>query len=270
MTVKRIIDFHTHIFPDNLAERAIKALEERAKSKPFTNGTLSDTLKVLNEWNTDYAVSLNIAVLPKSVAKVNDFAINTNGGKIISFGSVHPYADNSISELERIKNAGLKGIKLHPEYQEFDVEIDRAIEIYRKCGELNLIVLLHCGTDIAYPDTLRASPLALLTACKSAPDTKFVLAHMGGHQCWDGVLEHLAGLYNVWFDTSYMARTLDIVRFKKIVDKHGVKRILYATDCPWESGIETQKYIYNMGYTNQEVNDIMYNNAVELLGGLNG
>lgn len=268
MIVNKIIDFHIHCFPDNLAEKALNNLSDRARKNPYTNCTLSVTKSILRKWDTDYAVSLNIAVSPKSVIKVNNFAINTNKDNIISFGSVNPYNDNWESELIRISEAGLKGIKLHPEYQDFDVNMDKAINIYRKCGQLGLIVLLHCGKDVSYPDTLRASPKAIYDALYKAYDTQFVLAHMGGHKCSEGVLKYLAKVPNAWFDTAYTARVLKKDIFKRIVDKCGTKKILYATDCPWESGILTQKYIYNMGYTKDELSDIMYNNAYNLLGGI--
>lgn len=270
MRPKKIIDTHLHMFPDYLAEKAISSLMERAKSKPYTNGTYDDTIRVMDEWNTDYAISLNIAVLAKSVKKVNDFAIHSNGGRIISFGSVHPDSEITEQELNRLKDNGIKGIKLHPEYQEFDVLYDKAKEIYRLCGELGLIIVLHCGKDVAYPNTLMASPERVAKVSKLYPDTKFVCAHLGGHMRWQEVFEHLAGIDNVWLDTAYVARCLDKESFKRIADKHGLKRILYATDCPWESGIITQDYINNMGYTNSEIDDIMFNNAYDLLGGLNG
>lgn len=270
MQADRIIDFHVHCFPERLAEKAMYNLSERAKSEPYTNGTIDDTLRALNQWNIDYAVSLNIAVLPKSVRKVNDFAIETDGGRIISFGSVHPYSEIWESELERIHSNGLKGIKLHPEYQEFDVDDPNAIKIYRKCAKLGLIVVLHAGKDIAYPDTLKAPPEGILNASIKSPDTKFVCAHMGAQKCWEGVLKHLAGRENIWFDTAYSARSLDKDMFRRLADRQGTKKILFATDCPWESGIITKDYIYNMGYTKEELDDIMYNNASKLLGGLNG
>jgi predicted TIM-barrel fold metal-dependent hydrolase len=265
-----IIDFHTHCFPDSLAEKAINKLMERAQNKPYTDGTLKDTYRILDEWNTDYAVSCNIAVLPKSVAKVNDFAIVSDGGRIISFGSAHPFADNSESELERIKAAGLKGIKLHPEYQDFDVHIPEAIKIYKKCAQLDLIVLIHSGKDIAYPDSLRAAPEYLREISVKSPYTKFVFAHMGGEWCWEGVIKYVAGLDNVWLDTAYSACSMDREMFKRVAEKHGLDKILYATDLPWDSGINTQQYINNMGYTKEEKDGIMYLNALKLLGGING
>lgn len=268
--IGKTIDFHIHIFPDALAEKAMGRLSERAKKHPYTNGTLKDTLRVLEEWNTDYAVSLNIAVQPKSVQKVNDFAIESNGGRIISFGSVHPYSEIWESELERISASGLKGIKLHPEYQEFDADDTEAMKVYRKCGALGLAVLLHSGKDLAYPDTLKASPEALQKACALNPDTRFILAHMGGEWCWDGVIKHLAGRENVWFDTAYAARSMEKDVFLKVAEKQGIDKIFYATDCPWESGKITREYILDMGFTGNEISDIMYNNAYNFLGVKNG
>ena len=49
---------------------------------------------------------------------VNDFAAAINNSKdIVAFGSVYPHSEDAFDELDRIKSLGLKGVKLHPDYQ---------------------------------------------------------------------------------------------------------------------------------------------------------
>ena len=37
------IDFHTHVFPDKLAEKALTSISEHTGAPYFTNGTVADT-----------------------------------------------------------------------------------------------------------------------------------------------------------------------------------------------------------------------------------
>ena len=61
-----LIDFHTHVFPDKLALGAVRSLAERAHIVPHTDGTLSDTQRIMREDGVDRFVCLNIAVSPRT------------------------------------------------------------------------------------------------------------------------------------------------------------------------------------------------------------
>ena len=47
------IDFHTHVFPDKLAEKALTSISEHTGAPYFTNGTVADTDEKLKEWNLE-------------------------------------------------------------------------------------------------------------------------------------------------------------------------------------------------------------------------
>ena len=118
----QITDFHTHIFPDKIAEKAVKKLAAISGISPATNGTMLQTRKLMSTCGISRFVVFNIATNPGQENTINNVASEVckeNKGKIISLGSVHPKSENIIEELERIKNLGLQGIKLHPDYQEF-------------------------------------------------------------------------------------------------------------------------------------------------------
>lgn len=53
----------------------------------------------------------------------------------------------TLDELDRIKALGLKGVKLHPDYQRFLVDDPRCIPIYEKISRLGLITVFHTGLD---------------------------------------------------------------------------------------------------------------------------
>lgn len=260
-----IIDTHVHVLPDVLAEKAVAKLSASSHLAPTTNETISDTLAKMQANNIDLAVCLNIAVKPNQDKKVNDFAIANNEGKLVMFGSVNPYSDNVVEELERLKNAGIKGIKLHPEYQQFYVDDSRCDIIYETCGRLGLIIVFHAGFDSAYPTCRHASARRLAKVVKKYPNTTFVLAHLGAMLWWRSVYRNIAGL-NCYLDTAMIAGFLKPKLARKIIMKHGVDRVLFATDTPWCAWDKAIAYIDSLGLIAEEREKIMYKNALKLLG----
>ena len=136
-----IIDFHTHVFPDKISKRAIHSLEDnivKIQGENFparTDGSLGELLKTMKEDNVDYSVVLPIATTVTQSTSINKFAAEINGHNgIISFGSVHPLQNDCEKVLEEIKEAGLLGIKLHPEYQGVFVSSPEIKRILKKIG----------------------------------------------------------------------------------------------------------------------------------------
>jgi len=133
---------------------------------------------------------------------VNNFANEINNEKnIFAFGSVHPNADNVFEELERIKAMGLKGVKFHPEYQEFYVDDEKMKPIYKKISELGLITVFHSGYDFGYAPPYHCMPDNILNALKWF-DSPVIMAHWGGVCCGEEVIKKLCGK-DIWFDLSF-------------------------------------------------------------------
>ena len=181
-------------------------MEKIAKVKPETDGTLNRTLARLDEWGIDKAVCLSIATKPQQQRILTEWSVKIQAetaGRIIPFGSVHPDADDALEELEFIKKSGLKGIKLHPDYQNFYIDDEKAYPIYQKCAELDLPIVFHAGLDIKCPDDIHATPERVIRVLKLFPKTTMVMAHLGGNMLWEEVYEKLAGISeNLYFDTA--------------------------------------------------------------------
>lgn len=262
-----VIDFHTHAFNEKISEKAIGKLEEIIGYKAFTRATISDNIKHFDDWGVDKAVSLSIATKPSQQKIINDWAAAQASDRIIPFGSVHPDACDVFDELERIRALGLKGIKLHPDYQEFYIDDEKMFPIYKKCAELSLIVVFHSGVDVLSPDNVHATPDMCKRAFQAVPEMTMVLAHLGGNELWDEVLEKLAGLEGkLYFDTAIIAGTCPDELIKKIIRKHGADRILLASDCPWHKTSYEIEAIKRLGLTEKEVQMIFHKNAEKLLG----
>ena len=129
-----LIDFHTHAFPEKIAQKAIEKLSFASGGlTPHTNGTFFDLKRLLATSKIDKAVVLSIATNAAQQKNVNNFAASINDGEnIFAFGSVFPDAPDALYELERIKSLGLKGVKLHPDYQGFSADDQKMKPIYKK------------------------------------------------------------------------------------------------------------------------------------------
>lgn len=279
-----IIDFHTHVFPDKIAADVIEKLSRSSKSKAFTDGSLSGLLNSMEKFGVDISIILPVATHTAQVEKINNSAAQMNEKfferGIISFASMHPDFENYRAELSRIKNLGFKGIKVHPVYQNTDLDDKKFLRIFDRAAELDLIVVTHAGLDIGFPGVVKCSPKMSRSVIEKIGDFKFVLAHMGGWKNWDEVLIELADK-KFFMDTSFStgkiparedffwkAEDLNLLEEKKFlqfVKIFGAEKILFGTDSPWSSPKKSVEFIKNLPIADEDKNKILGLNAKNLL-----
>lgn len=266
-----IIDFHTHIFPEHIAKDAIHKLEQENHNTAEGTGTLTGLKKDMEKFNVDYSVILPVMTKPSQFDSLNEYAKNINcKDGILSFGGIHPDCENIKEKLIYIKGLGLKGVKLHPDYQgPTYIDDERYIRIIRECLKLDLCVVIHAGLDVGRPIPIHCPPdktyLMLKEVLKDChKDSKIILAHMGGMLQWELVERLLVG-QNVYFDLAYCNRLGDKTQMTRIIKNHGADKILYGTDYPWIRQNEMTDYIEGLPITQEEKELIMYKNATRLL-----
>lgn len=261
-----LIDFHTHAFPERIAARAVERLSVASGGlDPQTDGTVASLKTEMAKDGVDLSVVQSIATNPGQQRKVNDFAIEINkDDAIVAFGSVHPDAPDALEELERIRDAGLKGIKLHPEYQQFYVDDEKMKPIYRKISQLGLITLFHAGEDYGFPPPYHAMPDHFLQALKWF-DAPVVAAHWGGMGCGREVLEKLCGA-PIWFDLSFGYCAMARSTAQEIMDKHGADRLLFGSDMPWHRPQWELRLLNTLEISPEDREKICWRNASALLG----
>ena len=279
-----IIDFHTHTFPDKIAAAAIEKLSKLSHTPPFSDGTAGGLSASAKAAGIDISVILPVATNTKQVPSINNFAAKTNettdSTGLLSFGCIHPDYPEWKEELSRIASLGLKGIKLHPVYQDVDFDDIRYLRIIERAGELGLVVITHAGLDIGYPGVERCTPEMILSALKQVGAVKLVLAHMGGWRHWDKVEELLAG-QSVWLDTAFSLGEVSALEdgyyspedlpmlgeadFLRLVRKFGVDRVLFGTDSPWSDQKASLELIRGISLADSEKDAILGGNACALL-----
>lgn len=261
-----VIDFHTHAFPDKIAARAVETLSAcSGGAVPLHNGTVASLSAYVRKSGAEKAVLLNIATNPRQQKSVNDFAISLLGNDtVIPFGSVHPDSPDVLEELERLKESGILGIKLHPDYQHFFADEDRMCKIYEKAAELGLVTVFHAGVDIGYPSPVHCTPERLLRILPIFGDTPVVAAHWGGYLLWERALETLAGT-NVYLDTAFSAGKMPPDYARALVEAHSAEKILLGSDLPWSGTDREIAFIRSLGLSEMQTAQILGKNAKKIL-----
>lgn len=261
-----LIDFHTHAFPEKIAARAVgKLAQDSGGLVPQTNGTLASLKEEMAKDGVDISVVLSIATNPKQQTNVNNYAMEMDKDPaIVAFGSIHPDAPDALEELERIKAAGLRGVKLHPEYQQFFVDEERMKPIYKKISDLGLITIFHAGHDYGFAPPYHCMPDNLLRALKWF-DSPVVAAHWGGEGCGEEVIRKLCG-ENLWFDLSFGYGAMPKPIAQTIIDKHGPDRLLFGSDMPWHRPQWELRLINSLDISEADREQIFFRNAQKLLG----
>lgn len=261
-----LIDFHTHCFPDALATKAVEKLSFASGGlENYTDGTVSGLKSRMESEGVNASVVLNIATNAHQQQKVNDFAASINNEKdIFSFGSVFPSSPDALHELERIKALGLKGVKLHPDYQGFSVDDEKFIPLYKKISSLGLITVFHAGFDYGFAPPYGATPEKMAKALKYF-DSPVIAAHWGGVNCGEAVLKHLCGR-DIYFDTSFGYSMMPKYYAEKIIEKHGTDKMLFGTDTPWHTATMELRLLESLGLSEAEMDKITHKNAEKLLG----
>ena len=258
----RIIDAHCHIYPQKIAAKAVTAIGNFYDISMAEDGTADSLVKEGNAIGVEKYVVHSTATTVHQVRSINEYIYGEMQlhPEFIGFMTLHnEMTDEAIEEEVALAlSRGMKGVKLHPDFQKFN--IDDAENLYRVTAG-RLPVLLHMGDkryDFSSPERLRRM-------AEKYPEQIFIGAHFGGYSVWDKV-ECLKDLPNVYFDTSSSLFALDKNRAADLIHRFGYKRYFFGTDFPmWRPAEEIKRFLA-LPLTEEEREDILYNNAATLLG----
>ncbi len=235
-----IIDFHTHIFPDKIAQATIAALSKSASIPPHSDGTKRALCESMSKNGIDICVNLPVLTKAKQFDSIFKFAKalneeNSTQSGIFSFCGFHPDIEDYKEKLTQIKENGFLGIKIHPDYQGTFFDDERYIRILSYAKKLELITVTHAGFDGAFVgQEVKCTPVRAMRLLDAIGGyEKLVFAHLGGNEMFAEAYGELAG-EKVYFDTSYVLPFTTEKQFKMMVEKHGEDKILFATDSPWQ------------------------------------
>jgi hypothetical protein len=232
----------------------------------YGNGTLAALKDYMRLDKVDISVNMPVATKKEQVTGINRRMIESNKTEknIICFGAMHQDFGEIGSieeELEHLAKNGIKGIKLHPEYQQFFPDEPRHRIMYDACIKNNLMILFHAGVDMAYPG-VHSSPERMAQVAQ-IKGLKMIFAHLGGYKMWDGVLKYLVGR-DIYMDIAYTIEMADGL-IREIVSGQGADKILFGSDFPWMRASDITKKYDNI-FDTKTRDMIYYGNAVRLLG----
>ncbi len=268
-----IIDMHTHIWPEQMAEKTITKLQEIGNIKAYTTGNIVGLKASMEKAGVDVSVVLPVVTKPAQFASITAFAEQVNKEKnLISFGGIHPKDTEYKEHLREIKERGLPGVKLHPDYQGVFFDELEYLHIIDQALELGLVISVHAGMDIGLPTPIHCTPKRVLNVYRELKlednvDNKLILAHTGGYDCWEQVLELLAGK-KLYFDISF---TLPYIREElllRIIKAHGSDRMMFGTDSPWGDQTDTIARVQALPLTDEDKANLFSETARRILKGI--
>jgi uncharacterized protein len=261
---KMIIDFHTHFFPDSLAPRAIEFGSSFPQVTAFTDGTRQGLEDSMRQSGIDVSVCLPLATSPDNVDGINRFAISNNYLPLIMLGTIHPDSENKTQIVAELSQAGINGIKLHPEFQQFTLDDPRMEELWSACIEHDMFIITHAGADIAFPAPYKTNPEKVAILHKKYPELKLVIAHFGSWGMWDEVEKHLIGL-PIWLDMGYTGGFIAPDHMANMIRNHGVDKVFFGTDSPWRDQSTELDIVRALPLTEAEKERILGRNAAAFL-----
>ena len=258
----KIIDAHCHIYPDKIAQRAADSTGDFYDLTPFLDGKISTLLEWGEKVGIDHFVVQSVATAPNQVSSINNFianAVSQSNGKFTGLGTLHPESEKLQEEVDEIIRLGLKGVKLHPDIQQFRIDDPRMMKIYELC-EGKLPILLHTGDSrFDYSNPNRVQPIL-----EKYKNLTVIGAHLGGWSVWDDAAKILPAYENFYVDCSSSLYTLSSEKAKELIMAYGTKRVLFGTDYPmWDPQKEVDSFM-QIGLSEEECEDIFYNNAAKM------
>lgn len=261
-----IIDIHTHAFPDEIAARAMKGLQENSHLQAPGDGTVAGLINSMDEADIDLSIVCTIATKPGQAKGILKWCQKIRCDRLDPFPSVHPDDDKPGQWIDKIAKENFAGIKLHPMYQNCPADDPRMDPIYAAAAANGLAVASHCGLDIAYPpDDGRASPQRFARVLERFADLKLICTHMGGWRSWDLVEQFILGT-SAYLETSFSLEELGPTRAVEMIRRHGASRVLFGSDWPWNNQRDSVKLLRKLGLGEKELDGILFANAAKLLG----
>jgi len=258
-----VIDAHTHAFPDELSEKAIKKLEEISHCKAFGDGSIVSLKKQMKKNSISKSVVATVATKKGQSEGILKWCEDLlKDPDLFVLASVHP-DDDFYSLLPKIKKMGFCGVKLHPFYQNFFPDEERMKPYFELCADLGLVVLLHSGNDIAFSHSDRASPKRLVRLINSVQNLKIVAAHFGGWFMWQESFDLLYKV-NIYIDTSFVRGYITDSLAEKFF-KYFSDRIVFGSDYPWSNPYYDIRFVEDFVSSDKEKEKIFYNNWNRLI-----
>lgn len=262
MEKRRNIDIHAHIFPGKIVYKAVHSIGDFYDIPMDGAGSSKDLIAHGDKIGTVKYVVHSVATKPSQVCAINAFILSQMKiyHEFLGFITLHPYMDDIEKELDMALENGMYGVKIHPDFQRFDIDDPKAVDMYKMIGD-KLPILIHMGDE----HKTFSKPERLARVLDLCPKLNVIAAHFGGYHAWEDSKKYLMKREDVYFDTSSTLFKLPADEATYMARTHGIERMLFGTDYPMWLHEDEMKRFLTMDLTEDERDMILYRNAHKLL-----
>jgi len=258
----KIIDIHTHVYPSAIAGKAAQNVRNYYHIGRQMDGTPEMLLQKGSEAGISQYVILPVAIRPENVASINHFVLEQvrEHPCFIGFGTLHADMEHIGDAAQEVADLGLKGIKLHPDCQKFDIDDPRLFPAYEAI-QGRLPVFLHMGDErynYSHPARLR-KVLSLF------PRLDAVAAHFGGYSMYETARQELKDTHCI-MDISSSLMFMAPGEAERYINLYGAERMAFGTDYPVWDPVEEVKRFLRLKLTAAQQEQIAWKTAYRFLG----
>jgi predicted TIM-barrel fold metal-dependent hydrolase len=214
----------------------------------------------------DLSVVSSVATRPEQVSTIHEWILGLDERRVLALATTHPDLPAGDLPVGFLKERGVRGFKVHPDYQDFFVDERRMYPFYETAQAAGMFVLFHAGRDRGLPDPIHATPERLARVHRDFPDLIMIAAHMGGEFVYEETERHLLGK-DIHLDTSFVLRRMPRALLERFFGRHPGDRFLFGTDSPWTDQAADLSFFLSLPFLSEELKGrIAGDNAARLLG----
>jgi predicted TIM-barrel fold metal-dependent hydrolase len=268
-----VIDFHTHIYPDKIAAKAVENIGAFYTLPMQCDGTVKGLLesagkddgcgtnRSINRCGINRFVVFSAAAAPGQVERINNYiaSVCAEHPELTGFGTLHPGLDDPEAEIGRFAGLGLRGVKFHHDMQQIDLDDRKMMDLYALL-EGRFPVVLHAG-DYRYG---YSHPSKIAKVLDAFPKLVVVAAHFGGWSVFDLALEYFQQRF-CYFDISSSLPFLGKKRARELIRIYGAERFLFGSDYPMWNPARCLEEFLELDLSADERELILHGNAERIL-----
>lgn len=259
-----IIDAHCHVWPDHIAAKVLAS--RPASLDPVHDGTLDGLRATMAGAGVGHAMVLGVANAARTVRRTNEWIGAVDRSTFTPFGTVHPDLAPEVNVRSLLDN-GIRGVKLHPLFQDLSLDDPRVIEILHALAAEGITVITHAGAGGSDEANHRGSPAALRAALDAVPTLTLIACHFGGYHRLDEADELMVGS-RAYLETSWPPRLADLDRdrIRSLIRRHGADRVIFGSDWPMADPAAEIAAVRELGLEPAETEAILGGTLAGLIG----
>ena len=259
----KFIDIHTHIYPDKIARKATDSVRAFYQIEGSNmDGTVDMLLQRSTQAGIERYVVLPVSNTPNRVRSINTFLLEQTQihDNFIGFGTVHADMEGLGDEVDWILDNGLRGIKMHPDSQQFNIDDPRLYPVY-EAVKGKIPVMLHMGD----PRYNFSHPVRLRKILDLFPGLEVIAAHFGGYSMFHTAKELLWDTDCI-FDVSSALMFMEQGEAERYINCYGAERMAYGTDYPlWDPVTEVNRFL-QLKLRDDQLEQIAHKTAERIFG----